>query len=357
MPKNIIICCDGTGNQLKETYSNVVKLFMIAEKSEEQLAYYDPGVGTMSDPNIVNPFWKTLSKVGGLAFGWGLRANVSEAYGFLMDYYVPGDRVYLYGFSRGAYTVRVLAGLIHIAGLLQKGSQHLIPYAWEVYRKSFDDKVKKVADQFKETYSRPVDIHFLGAWDTVTSIGIFNRTKLPFTTFNPGILNIRHAVAIDEKRTYYRQNLFGQNKTQDVKQVWFAGVHSDVGGSYALTESGLSQITLQWMLRESEQFKLKINEAAFQKVLGGDSTHCKPDIKQAIHRSLSAGWWTLEVIPRYRKRGFPVYVPLSRPRTMSKDMFGNDITPTIHVSVVEKIKLGNGYRPKNVEVDKCNVEE
>jgi len=110
MSKNIIICCDGTGNQLKETYSNVVKLYMMMNKDrEQQIVFYDPGVGTMSDSNIVNPLSKTLFKLGGLAFGWGLKQNVTEAIAYLMEYYEPGDRIFMFGFSRGAYSVRVIA--------------------------------------------------------------------------------------------------------------------------------------------------------------------------------------------------------------------------------------------------------
>lgn len=113
--KNIIICCDGTGNQLGETYSNVVKIYTcLTRHDQRQVAYYDPGVGTMSDPNVVTPWSKMFSKVAGMAFGVGLKKNVSEAYSYLMEYYEEGDLICMYGFSRGAYTVRVLAAMLHV---------------------------------------------------------------------------------------------------------------------------------------------------------------------------------------------------------------------------------------------------
>jgi len=340
MPKNIIICCDGTGNQLGETYSNVVKLYMMLEKdNQKQLAFYDPGVGTMSDANAVNPLSKTISKIGGLAFGWGLKENVSQAYGYLMENYEPEDKIFMFGFSRGAYTVRVLAALIHTTGLLQKGCQHLIPYAWEIFRKSFEDTEKRIAAQFRDTYARKTGIHFMGVWDTVTSIGLFNRKKLPYTTNNPSILNIRHAVSIDERRTYYRQNLFGtENAHQDIKQVWFAGVHSDVGGSYPLNESGLSQLTLEWMIREAKLFELIVGTAKESELLHDSLKrgYSVPDINEEIHHSLSIMWWVLEFFPKWKKRGFPIYFPLGSKRRMFEDPAGEPLIPLVHESVLRK---------------------
>ena len=358
MNKNIVICCDGTGNHFNETYSNVVKLFTIAEKDiPAQIAFYDPGVGTISDP-MATPFYKGISKLGGLAFGWGLRTNVSEAYTYLCEYYEPGDRIFMFGFSRGAYTVRVLAGLVHTVGLVQKGCQNLFPYAWNIYTKSYKVDVASIALQFKETYSRDVRIHFVGVWDTVTSNGIFNWRKLPFTTNNQSIQNIRHGVAIDERRTYYRQNLFGEVNGQDIKQVWFAGVHSDVGGSYALNESGLSQITLQWMLKEAESFGLKLRAAKRTEILedGLSNGHSKPNVLEKVHRSLSGFWLVLELFPKWRNRWFPVYIPFGRRRKMYRNMHMVPQLPVVHQSVLDKMSADAEYKPKNLDVSKCHIE-
>jgi uncharacterized protein (DUF2235 family) len=109
---------------------------------------------------MITPFSKSITKLGGLMFGWGLRNNVIEAYSFLMEQYEAGDRIFLFGFSRGAYTVRVLAALIHQAGLLRKGAQNLIAYAWETYRVSYKRNAFDIARRFRATYSREIDIHF-----------------------------------------------------------------------------------------------------------------------------------------------------------------------------------------------------
>ena len=120
--KNVVICLDGTGNQFKEANSNVVKLFRVLQRDPRvQVAYYDPGVGTLADPDYKTPVAKKLNKAFGLAFGRGLTRNLEEAYAYLMDQYEADDRIFLFGFSRGAYTARALAGFIHSCGLLEKG--------------------------------------------------------------------------------------------------------------------------------------------------------------------------------------------------------------------------------------------
>jgi uncharacterized protein (DUF2235 family) len=352
--KNIVICCDGTGNQLGETYSNVVKLYTcLVKDNKRQMVYYDPGVGTMSDPNVVTPWSGMISKIGGMAFGWGLKRNVTEAYAYLMENYEPGDVVYMYGFSRGAYSVRVLAALIHTVGLLEKGCQHLIPYAWETFRNGVKPKVYPIARHFKETYSRDVEIYFMGVWDTVTSFGIFNRIKLPYTTNNASVKNIRHAVAIDERRTYYRQNLFGDVPGQDIKQVWFAGAHSDVGGSYDLKESGLSQLSLEWMIAESKPFAVHFDIAKVKTLLyeGNNKGHSLPNFNEEVHHSLSAFWWPLELVPKWRRRWPQLYIPFGRARKMYVDYKSNPLVPTIHESVLSKMGTGR-YSPRNFDKSK-----
>ncbi len=259
MAKNIVICCDGTGNEFGDHNSNVVKLYSaLIIDGKRQVGYYHPGVGTMGAPSAHNKISEAWSVVMGLAFGAGLLANVGDAYRYLMNVYEDGDRVYLFGFSRGAYTVRALAGVIHMFGLLCPGNNGLIPYIIRLYAKRTRNAAGmkntfEVADGFKFTFCRDCPLHFVGVWDTVSSVGwIWDPLKLPYTGQNPEIVNGRHAVSIDERRCYFRNNLWGdQLPGQSLKQVWFAGVHSDVGGSYAAAESGLSQIALEWMLCEA----------------------------------------------------------------------------------------------------------
>jgi len=152
-----------------------------------------------------------------------------------MNVYEDGDHVYLFGFSRGAYTVRALAGVIHMFGLLCPGNDGLIPYIIRLYAKRTRNAAGmkntfEVADGFKFTFCRDCSLHFVGVWDTVSSAGwVWDPLKLPYTGQNPEIGNGRHAVSIDERRCYFRNSLWGdQLPGQSIKQVWFAGVRSDV---------------------------------------------------------------------------------------------------------------------------------
>jgi uncharacterized protein (DUF2235 family) len=150
----------------------------------------------------------------GLALGAGFVANVGDAYRSLMNVFEEGDQVFVFGFSRGAYTVRALAGVLHMFGLLCPGNEGLIPYVTQLYAR----KTRKaagmthtfqVADGFKATFCRPCRLHFVGVWDTVSSVGwIWNPLKLPYTAQNPDMVNGRHAISIDERRCYFQNNLW-----------------------------------------------------------------------------------------------------------------------------------------------------
>lgn len=341
MGKNIIICCDGTGNQFGEQNSNVVKLYRILKKDiHSQIAFYDPGVGTMSDPDLHTPFSKKISKLSGLAFGCGLKRNVEEAYSYLMENYQADDKIFLFGFSRGAYTVRVLAGFIHMCGLLEKGCQNLIPYAYRLFKHANF----KVARKFKETYARNCKINFMGIWDTVSTIGwIGSRRTFPYTASNSTVEVVRHAVSIDERRAYYRQNLCKEDKN-DVKRVWFAGVHSDVGGSYPENESGLSKITLKWMISEAIDPGLHVDKKQYEKIVLGldpDNYFVKPNHKAMVHESLKGMWWILELLPKnYTLKQTKFFIPRARRRNIEDHSL-------IHRSVIDKMG-DDDYQPDNL---------
>jgi uncharacterized protein (DUF2235 family) len=129
------------------------------------------------------------------------------------------------------------------------------------------------AARFKRVYGREVRPHFLGLWDTVTSLGwVYRRTYYPYSTWNPDVHTVRHAVAIDERRAQYRQNLWRQAREQDVRQVWFTGVHSDVGGGYCEQESGLAKIPLSWMVTEAATAGLQVDPASYQDVVLGEGS-------------------------------------------------------------------------------------
>src|SRR6476661_4851981 len=265
MPKNVVICCDGTANEFARDRTNVVKLFFtLVHDPLRQLAYYHPGLGTMEPAGTLTTTKRLVTKGLGLAVGWGLEADIRDAYVFLMNQFEEGDRVFLFGFSRGAYTMRAVTALLHMYGLIRPGNEALVPYAirmmmaitflrekgapekHEAELKRYFDLAREFKDHFSRTDCNP---YFVGVWDTVSSVGwIENPVRLPYTSNNPDIRIGRHAVAIDERRAFFRSNLWhpapAGGGPRDVKQVWFPGVHCDVGGGYAEKESGLSKLAL-----------------------------------------------------------------------------------------------------------------
>lgn len=347
--KNIVICCDGTGNECRaRKNTNIVKLFRALKKEDprKQIAYYDPGLGTISSPGIQFPPFKLLTKILGWTFGYGFSKNLTDAYGYIMDTFEPGDRVFMFGFSRGAYTVRALTGMIKMCGLLNKGSKNLIPYAIKIYKKRKRKKPRlakgfiqwfyylfyffwskepdwALAGTFKKTFSRQCNVHFIGVWGTVKSIGWFRRRIiLPYTFFNADLQNGRHAVSIDEKRSQYQTNLWGFENSEHFKEVWFAGAHSDIGGSYE--QCGLSDITLKWMLEEAQSNQLLIHKTCLEEI--------KPNHLANKHNPLLPMWWLLG----WRKRKI---IKRTRANTPSS------LDPLIHYSVKSRMEEINTYGP------------
>jgi uncharacterized protein (DUF2235 family) len=362
VPKNIVICCDGTGNEYSDHNSNVVKLYStLVIDPKLQIGYYHPGVGTMGAPAASNFFTKFWTRVAGLGFGMGLLANVGDAYRYLMNTYEAGDQIFLFGFSRGAYTARALAGVLHMFGLLYPGNDGLIRYILRMYAKKTRaakgmQRTMTVAQGFKNTFCRDCPLHMVGVWDTVSSVGyIWDPVRLPYTAQNPDMMNGRHAVSIDERRCYFRNNLWGPALPgRNVKQVWFAGVHSDVGGSYAETESGLSKIALEWMLCEAVSLGLRVDPARVNYILGrtpapasdfSAATPVPPDPRAKIHNSLTFVWWLVEFLPHkyydFADRCARWRIPLGARRTIPDGS-------VMHVSVRERMALDPTYRPANL---------
>ncbi|MBV9861596.1 MAG: DUF2235 domain-containing protein [Alphaproteobacteria bacterium] len=314
MPRNVVLCCDGTANEFAQDKTNVVKLFYTLVQDRRQIAYYHPGVGTMEPAGAMSPLRRRFYKLLGTAFGYGLTGDVAAAYTFLMNHFEHGDRVFLFGFSRGAYTVRAVAALLHMYGLIRRGNEALVPYAIELLvgidRGNRKNKAApalfRLAHEFKRTFSgiacKP---WFVGIWDTVDSVGwIEHPLRLPYTADNPDIEYGRHAVSIDERRAFYRANLWHrrqppQGGPRDLKQVWFPGVHCDIGGGYPERESALSKIPLRWMLREAARAGLRLDRARVAEVLGRSGTeYVPPDPTAPMHHSLQGLWWLAEIIPK-----------------------------------------------------------
>lgn len=310
--RNIVLCCDGTANEFAVDRTNVVKLYyLLSRDREQQISYYHPGLGTMEPPGALTAVAKKVTRVLGQAVGYGLEADIRDAYVFLMNNFRTRDRVFLFGFSRGAYTVRSVASLLKMFGLLPPGNDAFVPYAIRMLtaidRNANGDNGRyfSLAHDFKEAFDAGAECrpYFVGVWDTVSSVGwIQNPTKLPYTANNPDIEIGRHAVAIDERRAFFRTNLWHPSNTarsgpRDMKQVWFPGVHADIGGGYPEAESGLSKIALEWMVAEAELAGLKVDTDRKETMLGRrGGPYAKPDPKACMHVSLKGAWWPAEFL-------------------------------------------------------------
>lgn len=316
MAKNIVICLDGTGNQLKaKGNTNVLRLFQMLDLSDPatQVAYYDPGVGTFSSRAAWSSPAKRLSRLSGLAFGGGLRTNLAEAYTFLMNTYEVGDRVYLFGFSRGAYTARALAGMLRMVGLLRPSSENLVEYAIAAYTKShkFADDDWTQIQRFAATFAvqhpghrTTVPIRFLGVWDTVKAAGLlrFGDLHWAYTRQLPHVLATRHAISIDEKRRPYREyhvevaDCPAAGTAPTIEEVWFAGVHSDVGGTFD-DDPRLPQITLKWMVEGARDAGVLLLDGAYERECAVSADHATQGTVHTMGRI-----WALLT---YRRRPIP----------------------------------------------------
>ena len=319
MSKNVVVCCDGTANEFAHNRTNVIKLYStLVHDRPAQVTFYHPGIGTMEPFGSLNPITRRFTRVLGMAVGYGLENDIRDAYTFLVEKYEPGDQIFLFGFSRGAFTVRAVASLILWYGLIRKGNEPLIPYAIRmllaIQRAKSTKEVSAyfgLAKQFRETMacSNPT-IHFVGVWDTVSSVGwVENPLHLPGEANNPDIEIGRHAVSIDEHRAFFRSHLWvaptdpnTSHGPRDLQQVWFPGVHCDVGGGYEEHESGISKYPLKWMLDEARNAGLVVDESKEADVLGlipgSQYATARPDARK--HESLAGPWVIAEFIPKKR---------------------------------------------------------
>jgi uncharacterized protein (DUF2235 family) len=328
---------------------------------------------------------------------------VLAAYDFLVRNYEDGDAIYLFGFSRGAFNVRVLAGLIHKIGLIWPDQANLASSVLLAYKQFSSDEAPRLrATQKSLTYParlneerllfNPFDgaaqlasilstrlptIRFVGVFDTVASVIVprpdrfyFPSLEEPaFTLNNPSIAVFRQAISIDERRCAFRLNKYDEQQAfvrdrrsierkmepQDIQQVWFAGVHADIGGGYPEAESAMAKFPLIWMIDEARKFGLALNAQTVNQLAWGiqreDSPvrQVAPDVAGMIHNSLSGSWHILECLPKSakykewptRRSHFGYYIPDAEPRFIPEDAL-------IHESVVKRMDALSDYRPINL---------
>ncbi len=270
MAKNILIFADGTGNSGQvHRPTNVYKLFQmtVGADPKKQTSFYIKGMGTNYDYL-------------GFMTGLGISKNIQACYHYLCANYEPGDKIFLFGFSRGAATVRSLSGLIHLMGLASDSFDSAGGAAYDIYKIRDPQKRERKAAKFREAHwSRAANIHFIGVWDTVVSLGfifeflnsLFEKKEWLQVSFHdfhlsPSVHHARQALAIDEKRFVFSARLWDSMPLshQTIKQVWFAGTHKNVGGGWS-KDHALSDIALQWMMDEATaQGLLLPNPEAFK---------------------------------------------------------------------------------------------
>ncbi len=305
--KRIVVCADGTWNDPEdEIPTNVLRIARaITPESADgvaQVVFYDWGVGSYY-----------ASTMGGIS-GLGMMKNIQDGYRFIVQNYDPGDELFLFGYSRGAYTVRALAGMLNNCGILKRNKADMIPRAFKFYKKKGAKPGSTEAGQWRNKHAvngSRGGVDFMGVWDTVGALGIPTRA-LAFVEENDlfydpvlgsNVKRARHAVAIDEKRADFAPTLWTEIEPRDIKQVWFAGVHGDIGGG-AKAKQGkhLSDLALAWMVREaaaagldlephlhgsvSQHHKLPPNRSyrGFYKVLGKTPRVMPSDA--LVHRSV-----------------------------------------------------------------------
>lgn len=285
MPKRLVICCDGTWNRRDQTKggvpcpTNVSKIASgIADAAPDgtaQVAHYEAGVGT-----------RRFEQLRGGALGFGLSRNVQSCYRFVVQNYEPGDELFLFGFSRGAFTARSCAGLLRNAGILRREHEGQIDAAYKLYRageaETKPNGTKAIA--FRKQWSHPdTDIAFIGVWDTVGSLGIpIDGIRLPFLTklwsfhdteLSGRVRRAHHALAIDERRKPFRPTLWTQPDDapdQLLEQVWFSGVHCDVGGGYL--DPDLADVALAWMVNRAGDAGLAFHPGHFTRTTNPGDT-------------------------------------------------------------------------------------
>lgn len=332
MSKRIIICADGTWNQpekdLKKDFpTNVLKLARaispIADDGTPQQVFYDWGVGSYYN-NVV----------AGMT-GKGLHKNILDNYRYIVQNYNDGDEIFLFGFSRGSYTVRCLCGLINNVGIIKRPDAALINQAFKHYKRSgaaYAPRGEK-SIHFRQQHSHPSkEVKFVGVWDTVGAMGIpisflglfSDKDEFYDTKIGSNVRYARHAMAIDEHRSDFKPTIWTPRENMSMQQVWFSGSHSNIGGSYKPDKNGTltSDIPLAWMVQEAEAIGLSIEGHLIDDIVSSDKPASLHNSRRTFYRL--------------------------------KDKYYRDIQhnkgPTlIHQSVQQRWLSDERYRPRNIK--------
>ncbi|MFJ9147263.1 DUF2235 domain-containing protein [Streptomyces sp. NPDC102270] len=362
MAKRLVVCCDGTWNLADQpSKTNVAKVALAVRRRSadgtEQRVYYHSGVGT-----------NRRERLRGGAFGVGLSRNVLDAYRFLIHTYEPGDALYLFGFSRGAFTARSLAGMVRNCGILRPEQADRIDEAWTLYRSRAHKPTSVAATLFRGAYSYETEIRFVGVWDTVGSLGIpvpaprflqplvdrFNhRWAFHDTTLSKSVNGAFQALAVDEERSAFPPTLWQQEKDagnhQELLQMWFSGVHLSAGGGEK--DSGLSDITLLWMVQQAVRYGLEF-EPGILSAKGPDSMNPQECVDFAVQPNPMGPW-----VPS-RKGFYRLFRPLHRPIGQERDKQGRLVGDEHLADTVLRRREGDpGYRPPTLETYLKNVRD
>jgi uncharacterized protein (DUF2235 family) len=337
MKKRLILCCDGTWNSADQESNghpcptNVIKIaYRLCKHTADgtaQIIYYDQGVGTGN--------W--LDRIEGGASGLGLEQNIHDAYIFLLANYEPGDEIYIFGFSRGAFTARSIGGMVRKCGVLKREFVQQYHPAEELYHDGDVHPDDAPAVEFRQKFSYdPVLVKMVGVWDTVGALGIplrglraHNNNELQFhdTELSGTVEYAFHALAVDERRAPFEPSLWAYKPKPEqkmVEQVWFPGVHSDVGGGYGSKPGDplLSDLALDWMISRAKLAGLEFDA----NVIGLHKTNGQPTAE--LHNSMTAI--------------YHLQPPHVRPIAV------DDPTQSLHPSVVQRWDADKNYRPQNV---------
>lgn len=351
--KRIALFLDGTWNNVDDN-TNVYRAKSLCNKSTEQLCYYSAGVGTQAGEHLS----------GGM-FGIGINQEVLSAYEWLVDHYETDARIFIFGFSRGAFTARSLAGFISICGLLKPGSPISLKQVYERYRQGkakhsirelgrFDESVLSQDDVWLKKYSRAIPIWFQGVWDTVGALGVplpwvphISSEDFAFleTDLRINDTHAYHALAIDEHRKAFAPTLWKKEAPKqgdtykardlaDVEQRWFVGAHANVGGGYE--NDLLAQVPLQWLMSKAAAHGLIFNSEV---ILDGDEATCPV---RDSYAEMAHGVYEVVTLGKH------YYRPIGAPSVDTATSTITTINETIDASVFDRWHKDANYRPQNL---------